>query len=76
MSKKWWSPVILASAVFFFVEGVAHMNVYAVLVDLGSFASASTLGSTELRLVGLLFVIVSIVLVLVWSYFSADSKES
>ena len=33
-SPEWWSPVILAIAVFFFVEGIAHMNVYAIMADI------------------------------------------
>lgn len=32
-SSEWWSVAILVLAVFFFIEAIAHMNVYAVLVD-------------------------------------------
>ena len=29
----WWSVAPGVLAVFFFVEGIAHMNVYAIMVD-------------------------------------------
>ena len=33
-SSEWWSVAIGVLAVFFFIEAIAHMNVYAVLVDI------------------------------------------
>jgi len=33
-SSEWWSVAIGVVAVFFFIEAIAHMNVYAVLADL------------------------------------------
>jgi len=33
-SSEWWSVAIGVLAVFFFIEAIAHMNVYAVLADL------------------------------------------
>ena len=33
-SSEWWSVAIGVLAVFFFVEAIAHMNVYAVLADI------------------------------------------
>jgi len=33
-SSEWWSAAIGVLAVFFFIEAIAHMNVYAVLVDI------------------------------------------
>jgi len=29
-SSEWWSPVIAVIAAFFFIEGILHMNVYAI----------------------------------------------
>jgi len=33
-SSEWWSVAIGVLAVFFFIEAIAHMNVYAVLADI------------------------------------------
>jgi len=33
-SSEWWSVVIGVVAVFFFIEAIAHMNVYAVMADI------------------------------------------
>ena len=33
-SSEWWSVAIGVLAVFFFVEAIAHMNVYAILPDI------------------------------------------
>jgi uncharacterized membrane protein YdcZ (DUF606 family) len=35
-SSEWWSVAPGVLAVFFFVESIAHMNVYAILGDLMS----------------------------------------
>jgi hypothetical protein len=35
-SSEWWSVAIGVLAVFFFVEAIAHVNVYAVLFDITS----------------------------------------
>ena len=32
-SSEWWSVGLGVLAVFFFVEGIAHMNVYAIMAD-------------------------------------------
>jgi len=32
-SSEWWSAGPGVLAVFFFVEGIAHMNVYAIMAD-------------------------------------------
>lgn len=32
-SSEWWSIAIGVLAVFFFIEAIAHLNVYAVLAD-------------------------------------------
>ena len=32
-SSEWWSVGPGVLAVFFFVEGIAHMNVYAIMAD-------------------------------------------
>jgi hypothetical protein len=32
-SSEWWSVCPGVLAVFFFVEGIAHMNVYAIMAD-------------------------------------------
>jgi hypothetical protein len=33
-SSEWWSVAIGVVAVFFFIEAIAHMNVYSVMVDI------------------------------------------
>ena len=33
-STEWWSVAIVVVAVFFFIEAIAHMNVYSVMVDI------------------------------------------
>ena len=32
-SSEWWSVVIGVGVVFFFIEAIAHMNVYSVMAD-------------------------------------------
>ncbi len=33
-SSEWWSVATGVVAVFFFIEAIAHMNVYSVMVDI------------------------------------------